>query len=347
MSAWLREPLNSLRHLGKFGLHGLNLSCIVTILLLLSGCSEQKELNEATNWEQQSAWVEKGPLRARISLRHQSFSILDQQDMMLEVIAPADLDLSFPAFRERLEDLRLVPWRPDQRSVQDDGKVLIQKFVRFEMFESGPQSLPPFRVSYIAGAGDEAKSGHLDTPSLEFNIESIDDPNLIAAPIETIDSFIRPKPFPWHFLALCVALVIGLLWGIKTWLANIKAKKSAPPPPPEPAHLWAWRQLEALVAQQKQGELSNENIVNQLSLILRVYIEKRFDIHAPEQTTEEFLAQGLKTHGGLSTHAEVIEQFLEYADLIKFAGQSAKIEDVQQGFDFLKQFIEMTQEEIA
>ena len=321
-------------------------------LLGLGACQSDHSTPTSDTWEQQSDWLEKGPLKTKVSLRHQSLSILDQQDLKLEVQAPAGMRLSFPAFQERLEDFRQVPWRPDDETTtpateDQDSQLNLTRYLRFEVFESGEQSLPPFRINYSTGFGANLQTGYLDTPSLLFNIESIDDPTLVNAPLERDDDLRRPVPFPWLTWVGGIALAALSIFGVTVAWTRYQKNKNAPPPPPEPAHSWAWRAMEHLVKRQQEENLSNEVFLNHLTLILRNYIERRFNIHAPEQTTEEFLNGGVQQHGALSNHSEVLTQFLEYADLIKFAGQNAKTEDVQQSFDFLKQFINETREEGA
>jgi hypothetical protein len=331
----------------------MKLFLTVMCLLGLGACqSEHSELDPESTWGPESEWLEKGPLRAKVSLRHEHLSILDQQDFRLEVQAPAGMRLTFPAFQERLEDFRQVPWRPDDEETtpaaeEQASQLHLTRYLRFEVFESGEQSLPPFRVIYSTGFGANLQTGYLDTPSLLFNIESIDDPALVNAPIERDENLRRPAPFPWFTWSIWIGLVILSFTGIVWAWSRYQSMKDAPPPPPEPAHSWAWRAIEQLVKRQKENEISNEEFLNHLTLILRNYIERRFDIHAPEQTTEEFLSQGVRQHGALSNHSDVLTQFLEYADLIKFAGQDARTEDVQQSFDFLKQFIDETREEAS
>jgi hypothetical protein len=202
-------------------------------------------------------------------------------------------------------------------------------------------------VAYRKGFGANLITGYVDTPALLYNVESIDDPALVQADIARDNSLIRPAPFPWLKVLGYVVLAAAVVMAILKTYRRYAQKKSAPPPPPEPAHLWAWRAIQALIEDQEKGELNNEEFVDRLTGILRHYIEKRFKLQAPEQTTEEFLNQGLQKQPQLQQHMEVLEQFLSYADLIKFAGQQANTEDVQKGFDFLKQFIENTQEVAA
>jgi hypothetical protein len=56
-----------------------------------------------------------------------------------------------------------------------------------------------------------------------------------------------------------------------------------------------------------------------LSEIVRVYLEERFGLRAPDQTTEEFL-EGLRESLALDLrHKELLRDFMIQCDLVKFA----------------------------
>ena len=81
-----------------------------------------------------------------------------------------------------------------------------------------------------------------------------------------------------------------------------------------------------------------------ISGILRHYIENRFGLHAPEQTTEEFLT-GLEAGYDFSgEHKLLLKTFLNHCDLVKFAEFQPNTEDIQKTFDSCKAFIRATEE---
>jgi hypothetical protein len=71
-----------------------------------------------------------------------------------------------------------------------------------------------------------------------------------------------------------------------------------------------------------------------VSDIVRGYIERRFDATAAHRTTEEFLRDLLEsTNPGLARHRPLLSEFLHQCDLVKFAGISlsvANMESLQQ-----------------
>ncbi len=52
---------------------------------------------------------------------------------------------------------------------------------------------------------------------------------------------------------------------------------------------------------------------------IRTYLEERFDFHAPERTTEEFLHELQATNLLTAEQKEKLGEFLQQCDLVKFA----------------------------
>ena len=58
----------------------------------------------------------------------------------------------------------------------------------------------------------------------------------------------------------------------------------------------------------------------ELTALLRTYIEGQFSLRAPEQTTEEFLAELRKSLAfNPQTARDLLRRFLEHGDMVKFA----------------------------
>jgi hypothetical protein len=100
----------------------------------------------------------------------------------------------------------------------------------------------------------------------------------------------------------------------------------------------AYLELQQLV----ESELSVRDVklfYVELTGIVRRYIERTTGIHAPEETTEEFLRElqaGTVFGGG---ERERLAAFLESADLVKFAALEPAARDVEETFERAKRFI--------
>jgi len=109
-------------------------------------------------------------------------------------------------------------------------------------------------------------------------------------------------------LALCVGA--WLVW--RYWRKKAAAVAAVPPVPP---HVRARRALEAALSLLSDPKAFS--IV--VSGAMRGYLEERFEFHAPDRTTEEFLYE-LQGTNLLTTEQKLsLGDFLANCDLIKFA----------------------------
>jgi hypothetical protein len=114
----------------------------------------------------------------------------------------------------------------------------------------------------------------------------------------------------WVVILVAIAAAALLLW---RW--SLARKRNVVLPPPIPAHVRAKQRLQqalALLAQPKPFVIA-------VSDTARTYLEERFNFHAPERTTEEFLRELAGTKLLLPDQKESLGNFLASCDLVKFA----------------------------
>ena len=115
----------------------------------------------------------------------------------------------------------------------------------------------------------------------------------------------------WWTLGIFAALVaLYFLW--RWWCQRAEL---VPVVPPIPAHVRARQKLAeslALLTQPKPFCI-------EVSGITLLYLEERFNFHAPERTTEEFLRELAGTSLLTRDQKESLGRFLESCDLVKFA----------------------------
>ena len=67
-----------------------------------------------------------------------------------------------------------------------------------------------------------------------------------------------------------------------------------------------------------------------VSDVVRRYIEERFAVTATHRTTEEFLHDLLESsHAPLARHRALLSEFLQQCDLVKFAGMSLTLQNME------------------
>ncbi|MBI5741961.1 MAG: hypothetical protein HZA16_14750 [Nitrospirae bacterium] len=151
--------------------------------------------------------------------------------------------------------------------------------------------------------------------------------------------------YDWTYLyiflaALALLIIIYLV---------VKALKKRKKPeniitPLRPAHETA---LEAL------RDLMNKNYLNagkarehyfELSDIVRHYVEDRFQLRAPEMTTEEFLLTLQDSNTLNVAQKTILKEFLSHCDMVKFARYLPDEEETEASYESAKRFIEETKE---
>ena len=82
-----------------------------------------------------------------------------------------------------------------------------------------------------------------------------------------------------------------------------------------------------------------------LTAIVRKYIENSTGVHAPEQTTEEFLREIGAGERFARDERQRLKDFLESADLVKFARFLPQASDVQEAYDRARRFVGLAEGE--
>jgi hypothetical protein len=183
------------------------------------------------------------------------------------------------------------------------------------LFDTGWVRIPPLPISVV-------QNGHSDT------IFTNDVPIKVLA-VEPDSSGLRAikdiyvQPFnPGYYKRYLphLAVLILLITGILYWLRQRKKNRAVPvyiPPPPLP-HDWAYNALYDLAEKKlwQKGEVKEHYSL--LTAILREYLERRYGIHAMEQTSDEILTQ-LRNQNLSPALLQDTGELLSAADLIKFA----------------------------
>jgi hypothetical protein len=82
----------------------------------------------------------------------------------------------------------------------------------------------------------------------------------------------------------------------------------------------------------------------ELSYIVRQYLENRYELRAPELTTEEFLNQVIAAPQLSNDHKGLLRDFLRQADLVKFAGLRPSAEVIELSLSTASRFLDETRE---
>jgi hypothetical protein len=145
-----------------------------------------------------------------------------------------------------------------------------------------------------------------------------------------------PERLLWMW-ALVAAVVLAAGVATERWIRGRK-KAIAADPVRTPEEI-AYAEMEALLKAKLPEQGLIVDFYVRLTGIVRRYIERTTGIHAPEQTTEEFLRA---MHGDArfdSTKTAQLKRFLEASDLVKYAAQRPEAKDVEDAFKRAQEFV--------
>lgn len=146
-------------------------------------------------------------------------------------------------------------------------------------------------------------TGGVATLSATNDIRGLKDPLLIR------------QGLSWYWWGLILLLALVASRFLMRWIRNLFAASKIAKTPLIPPHVRAKQRLQAALAHIHDPRL----FCFEVSETLRVYLEDRFSLRAPERTTEEFLVE-LQTSEALHPEQkQSLAEFLQSCDLVKFA----------------------------
>jgi hypothetical protein len=143
----------------------------------------------------------------------------------------------------------------------------------------------------------------------------------------------------WLWILLAALAVGGVLW----WWLRRKKTAVVDPALLIPPHRRAKERLRAAT------ELLSDPYAfcSLVSDVIRVYLEERFDLHAPDRTTEEFLDELRNSSRLREDHKALLENFLMKCDLVKFAREEPSEPELRGLLDSAERMIDETREVAA
>ncbi|MBT6272512.1 MAG: hypothetical protein HOI95_00055 [Chromatiales bacterium] len=287
----------------------------------------------------------RGPVTVVVRVEPASVPIGDTVELFIEVTAEPEVELFLPEFGQALERLPILDFVP-RSQIDDAGKTVSTQLYRLQPDRSGEQTIPPIMIEFVdrragqrpAPEGEDAYE--LLTERLAFAVESVL-PDSAAAelhpPLGALLEFAfiedRRVWFGLALLAVCLGAVVCF------WIWH-RRRRSAPAT--IDAFEAALKRLEQLRRQPLPAAEAMDAFFVELTDIVRRYVERRFGLHAPELTTEEFL-DATATSPDLSVgHQSFLRDFLSSADRVKFAREVPSSDVVSEALSAVARFLSET-----
>lgn len=287
-----------------------------------------------------------GPLFVRLRLDRTVLRLDENIILSLEVEAPEEYVVDLPALDSGV--VHFIKWdllKSYESKLTEKGTMLYGREMQLEPLMSTEKlSIQPMKCKFRESAKDkpDAKEYEVETEEVALDVTMPPEEYWETLAVDTALSSepvtrLVPKgstAWVWYSAGGVLILLVALCC---VFFRRKKIEAIAPPPPP---HVVALNALHALVADDLIEKGDTMGFYNRIQDILRNYIEGRFDIHAPERTTEEFMEELRNmADSPVVQYQKLLETFLRHCDLVRFAAHIPEKDEIQATFNACRDFI--------
>ncbi len=278
-------------------------------------------------------------IRVNSSVDKSTITIGDRVLYTLEIIydpsinlLPLNLGANLGAFE--VKDYKTYPEKKNKQ-----GQMVNKSEYVITTFTTGEYVIPPLEIGYLTADSVEHS---IKSEPLTIVVESV-----IASAEDTTDiRGLKPQAsVPANYLSYLIIAALLLLVGAGLWYWRYrklhpkpKEEEAEPPIPP-------WEEALSALSELKSSDLLEMGRVKlyylRLSEIVKRYLERRFQIAAVDMTTYE-IKQNMRKARFDSWLYNRATNFLESADLVKFAKYIPSREEIENDFASAKYIVEET-----
>lgn len=263
-----------------------------------------------------------------------------QSRLSVIVEAPEDIDVSLPEMSNRVGELDVVDMSASADTLPDGRRQVVESYV-LEGFLKAEESEKNFTIEPITVTWGDGQD--ITIPSLTLRLRELTEDERAAAEVFIDD--IDPMEIPtstsrdWRAWLLGIASLVAV-----AAIAYFIVRRLRRPVVIVPKTAWdlAYERMNELDRRQLPQKGAYDEYYVVLSRIIRVYIEDRFHIHAPEQTTPEFLADASASGNVSAEHEAMLARFLHRCDRVKFAKYTPSVPGMEGDFTEMLRFIDET-----
>ena len=274
---------------------------------------------------------EMGDLRLEMTLDKASLTTVQRALLRLQIECSEGDSIDFPNLSDGLGEFAVTRARTLPTRLLEGGRVVHGRDYELQPFLPGEYEVPALTVV-------SSSAGEISTDPLKVSVESVlEDPQSaelrdIADPIDV--------PVPWWWWVLATLLTCAVLAALGWWWHRQRQAQCVPHS--VSPHEAALAKLDALLAENLLADGYLKLFYLRLSDIVRHYIEDRFGLRAPEQTTDEFLVALANAPQIRGDHQQLLRRFLRQADMVKFAKFKPGADETGGAVEAARRFIEQT-----
>jgi hypothetical protein len=314
------------------------------MLLPLAGCgvmrrNESTPISKSENTIERTA--EKGPVKLLVRVTPREPRLSDLVEMDVTVESRPGVEIKPPAFGQAVGDFLIRDY--SERPPAAGEKDLRRFHYQLEPAHAGKHLIRSVSIEFVDRRPDSEGRGEpsmIETDPLEVNVTS--EWGDAAPSLAELEPMLPPEPVPQATaIGWLVASGVVVVLAILAVLALRRRRRRPIEPPRQTPEEIARAALALLLAEDLPGRGLVKEFYLQLTGIVRQYVEDTTGIRAPEQTTEEFL-RDMRSRAVFPPERSVqLAEFLEAADLIKYAGQQPGEGQIDQAIGRAYEFVNL------
>ncbi len=285
------------------------------------------------------------PVSVRVELDKPQIHIGERVRYSIAVESDEGVDVSMPVFGDRLGAFAIKDFGENGPHPVAPGRVRRVQWYLLDTFLLGSYAIPPARVRYRAPGAMER---FIESPALFLTVEKLlDSPDAMKDVRDIQDVVDAPSRF-WRVIAFISAVVafiaISIVFGLYLF-RRLRARASMEVL--RLAHEIAYEQIDDLQRANLVAAGRTREYYFRLSEVVRLYVQNRFKILAPDMTTEEFLDVVARTRVLQDAHRDLVRVFLQHCDLVKFAKYQPRPYEIQEAYLSARRLVDETKEVIG
>jgi len=281
--------------------------------------------------------ADKGELKVTLVISDAKITVVDTIVVTLQADVPESMSVTMPNLVEALDPFLwgIVKVESRGKKLLDNSRVLYEKIIELEPIQAQTAEIPALTFAATVNNIDIVATTEAQMVEV-VEYMTIDENTDIAEGKGQADIPFEMPVIVYYIVAAVVVLIIIII--LLVLRARRKAKEIIPVfACPHEVAVNRFKRLEnEMLLHDQQFKLFFELTC----LILRYYIEDRFDLNAPDLTTEEFLAKAASTGKLSGDQTAKLKGFMNQCDMVKFAKYAPSIDDANNALILAEDFVE-------
>ncbi len=318
---------------------------LMVFFLLLVGCSQPSDQPEpaASIPRAIERVADKGPVQLVVRVSPIEPRLSDLVELEVVVTAQPDVVIKPPTFGDAVGDflVRGYSERTPKPSSNSDGNTRVFHY-QLEPVSSGTHLIRSVGIEFIDNretSEAKGKSAFIESEPIEIKITT--ELGEQTPDLANLEPMLPPVAIAlsWSFWWIVVIVVVAILAAIWFFYRRRQRREQV---------VQVRQQTPEEIAQAALAQLLSENLPAaglfkefyvRLTGVVRCYIEGTTGLKAPEQTTEEFLREMRVKEIFSSERSVRLTEFLEAADMVKYAGQKPGAEQIELSILRAREFV--------